>query len=125
MIANTASGGIKLKKLTRGVSAQTTAGPIEAEFITKRGDFTDSHLETTVGDIVVYLPSDLAATIKASIELANGHNIFSDFEGVKVTKEGGDWGPREIYADGRINGGGPILKLHTTNGNIEIRKNKR
>ena len=125
VIANTASGGIKLKKLTRGVRAQTTAGPIEAEFIAKRGEFTDSDLETTVGDIVVYLPSDLGATIKASVELANGHNIFTDFDGIKVTKEGGDWGPREIYAEGRINGGGPVLKLHTTNGNIEIRKSKR
>jgi hypothetical protein len=125
VIANTAGGGIKLKRLTRGVSAETTAGPIEAEFIAKRGEFTDSHLETTVGDIVVYLPSDLAATIKASVELANGHNIFTDFDSIKVTKEGGEWGPREIYAEGRINGGGPVLKLHTTNGNIEIRKSRR
>ena len=125
VVANTAGGGIRLKKLTRGVNAQTTAGPIEAEFIAKRGEFADSHLETTVGDIVVYLPSDLAATIKASIELANGHNIFTDFDGVKITKEGGDYGPREIYGDGRINGGGPTLKLHTTNGNIEIRKSHK
>jgi DUF4097 and DUF4098 domain-containing protein YvlB len=120
--ANTQSGGIRLKKLTRGVMAQTLSGPIEAEFVTRRGDFSDSHLETTVGDIVVYLPSDLAATIKASIELANGHNIFTDFDGVKVVKEAGDYGTHEVWADGRINGGGPVLKLHTTNGNIEIRK---
>ncbi len=120
--ANTQSGGIRLKKLTRGVLAETQSGPIEAEFVTRRGEFTDSHLETTVGDIVVYLPSDLAATIKASIEMANGHNIFSDFDGVKVTKENGDYGTHEVWADGRINGGGPVLKLHTTNGNIEIKK---
>lgn len=120
--ANTLSGGIRLKKLTRGVNAETASGPIEAEFIARKGEFSDSRLETTAGDIVVYLPSDLAATIKASIELANGHNIFSDFDGVKVSKEGGDFGPREVWADGRINGGGPVLKLHTTNGNIQIRK---
>jgi hypothetical protein len=57
--------------------------------------------------------------------MANGHNIFSDFDAVKVVKEGGQYGPREIYADGRINGGGPVLKLHTTNGNIEIRKSHK
>lgn len=122
--ANTASGGIRLRSLTRGVTAQTMSGPIEAEFVSTRGNFTDSHLETTVGDIVVYLPSDLGATIKASIELANGHNIITDFEGLKVVREGEQYGPREVYADGRINGGGPVLKLHTTNGNIEIRKSK-
>jgi hypothetical protein len=81
-------------------------------------------LETTVGDIVVYLPSDLGVTVKAAIELANGHNITSDFDGIKVSSEGGQWGPKEMYADGRINGGGPILKLHTTNGNIAIRRLK-
>jgi DUF4097 and DUF4098 domain-containing protein YvlB len=120
--ANTLSGGIRLKKLTRGVNAETASGPIEAEFIARSGEFSDSRLETTAGDIVVYLPSDLAATVKASIELANGHNIFSDFDGIKVSKEGGDFGPREVWADGRINSGGPVLKLHTTNGNIYIHK---
>ncbi|MCU1284254.1 MAG: Peptidase flavivirus helicase [Acidobacteriales bacterium] len=122
--ANTASGGIRLMNLTSGVRAETMAGPIEAEFIAGRGQFTESHLDTTVGDIVVYLPSDLAVTIRAAIDFVNGHTITSEFEGLKKTSEGGQYGPREMYADGKINGGGPILKLHTTNGNIEIRKSK-
>ena len=122
--ASTAGGGIRLMKLTSGVQAQTMAGPIEAEFIPGKGGFIDSHLETTMGDIVVYLPSDLGVTLKAAIEMANGHSIISEFDGVKVVKEGGQFGPLDIYAEGRINGGGPVLRLETTNGNIEVRKGK-
>jgi DUF4097 and DUF4098 domain-containing protein YvlB len=125
--ANTASGGIKLLRLTSGVRAETMSGPIEAEFIASKNEFTESHLETTVGDIVVYLPSDLGVTVKAAIDFVNGHTISSDFDGLRKSSEGGQYGPQEMWADGRLNGGGPVLKLHTTNGNIEIRKlkNKR
>jgi DUF4097 and DUF4098 domain-containing protein YvlB len=122
VIANTAAGGIRLWKLTHGVRAETSAGPIEAEFISNRADFTDSHLETVAGDIIVYLPSDLPVTIKAGIEMANGHKIRTDFNGLRISSEGGDYGGGEIFAEGDLNGGGPVLKVHTTNGNIEIRK---
>jgi DUF4097 and DUF4098 domain-containing protein YvlB len=123
--ASTASGGIRLLRLTSGVRAETLAGPIEAEFIATRNEFTESHLETTVGDIVVYIPSDLGVNVKAVIDFVNGHTITSDFDGLKKSSEGGQYGPREMYASGSLNGGGPVLKLHTTNGNIEIRKSKK
>ncbi len=120
--ANTASGPIRLSNLSRGLQAETAAGPIEAEFTAKRGQFTDSHLETAVGDITVYLPSDLGVTVKAEIELANGHTIRSDFLGLKIVSEGGEYGPREVFAEGNLNGGGPVLKVHTTNGSIAIHR---
>ena len=120
--ATNQGGGIHLMRLTRGVRAETAAGSIEAEFIASPSDFTESNLETVAGDIIVYLPSDLPVTVKAGIELANGHSIRSDFPGLKITSEGDKWGPKEIYAEGRLNGGGPVLKVHTTNGSIEFRK---
>lgn len=123
--ANTAGGGIHLYKLMRGVKAETAAGSVTAEFIGKPADFTDSYLSTTVGDVIVYLPPDMKVTVKAVIETSLGHKIRSDFPELKVTSEGGDWGPKEMYATGQINGGGPILKLHTTLGNIELRKGAR
>ena len=119
--ATTAGGEILLSKLRQGVQAETAAGPIRAEWVSAAG-FSDSRLETTVGDIVVYLPSEMKATIKAAIELANGHKITSDFSGLKIVSEGGQWGAKEIFAEGDLNGGGPLLKVHTTNGNIEFRK---
>jgi DUF4097 and DUF4098 domain-containing protein YvlB len=118
--ATTMGGGIQLKNLSNGVHAETAAGSIEAEFVSSPK--TDSSLETTMGDVIVYLPSNAKVSVRASIEMANGHRIISDFPGIQIRKEGGDWGPSEIYGDGAINGGGPVLKVETTNGNIEFRK---
>jgi hypothetical protein len=123
--ANTGGGGIHLYRLMRGVRAETGAGPIAAEFVGRPADFTDSYLSTSVGDVIVTLPADMKVTIKAVIDSAQGHKIRSDFPELKVTSEGGEWGPKEVYASGQINGGGPILKLHTTLGNIEVRKGGR
>lgn len=123
--AVTSGGGIKLSKLPKGAYAETEAGPIEAEFIAKRGDFTDSKLVTNAGDIVVYLPSDLGVTVRATIEVSNGHRVVTDFDEVKVTKDGGEYGPATVYGNGAINGGGPVLKLNTSNGNIYLRRTRR
>ena len=125
MKATTAGGGIRLLKLRRGVRAETAAGPITAEFVGKSSDFTESSLSTSVGDVIVYLPADIHVTIRASIETAMGHKIRSDFPELKITSEGGQWGPKEVYANGQINGGGPLLKISTTMGNIELRKGSR
>jgi hypothetical protein len=83
---------------------------------------TDSALETPAGDIILYLSSDVHATVRAAIEVAQGHRITSDFPEIRITSEGGDWGPKTYIAEGRINGGGPVLKIRTTTGNIELRR---
>lgn len=123
--AVTSGGGIKLSRLTKGVYAETEAGGIEAEFIAKRGDYTDSKLVTNSGDIVVYLPSDLGVTVRATIEVSNGHKVYSDFDEVKVTNDNDGYGPRTVYGNGAINGGGPVLKLNTSNGNIILKRARR
>jgi DUF4097 and DUF4098 domain-containing protein YvlB len=123
--ATTSGGGIRLQQLSRGAFAETAAGPVFAEFVGQRNNFTESVLETTVGDIVVYISADLGVTVRAFIEAASGHSIRSEFSELKITSEGGDYGPREIYGQGAINGGGPLLKIRTTTGNIELRRGKR
>ena len=122
--ATTSGGGIRLNGLTHGVIAKNAAGTIYVEFIATKGSFTESHLETSVGDVIVYLPPDLPLTVRASIDAAMGHHMVTDFSDVKVTQEGGEWA-REIYGQGAINGGGPLLKISTTAGNIELRRGKR
>ncbi|MDP9268660.1 MAG: hypothetical protein M3P27_10120 [Acidobacteriota bacterium] len=122
--ADTAGGSIRLTQLRAGARAQTAAGSIYVEFVGARSAFTDSLFETTAGDIVVTLPSNLGVHVRAGIEMATGHRIRSDFPELKITSEGGDYGPKEIFAEGVINGGGPMLKAQTTIGNIEFRKGK-
>ena len=114
--AQTGGGSITLNGVT-AAKAETGAGGIVAKFVSG-GERTDSVLETSAGDITVYLAPSLNITIRASIDLANGHRIRSDFSEIRVTTEGGQWGPGTATAEGNLNGGGPTLKVRTTTGDI-------
>jgi hypothetical protein len=117
--AETGGGCIELNGVP-SARAETGGGGIIAKFLNS-ADRTDSALETGSGDITVYLASDLAISIRANIELANGHKITaSDFPGIHIASEGGDWGPRTVSAEGQLNGGGPVLKVRTNSGNIKF-----
>ena len=119
VIANTGGGSIELYKLMQGARAETGAGPITAEFL---GVGSDSVLQTSVGDVIVYLSPQAKVTVKAELDMANGHKIRSDFSDLKITSQGGDYGPENIYAQGSLNGGGPVLRVRTMSGNIEFRR---
>ena len=121
--AETGGGSIELNGVP-SARAETGAGGITAKFVSSTGERTDSVLETSAGDITVYLAPSLALSIRASIEVANGHSIRSDFSEIRVTTEGGDYGPKTVTADGSLNGGGPVLKVRTTTGDIWFRRAK-
>lgn len=118
--AETGGGSIELWGVP-SAHVETGAGAITAKFISA-AERTDSSLETGVGDVTVYLVPNINITIRASIEAANGHQIISDFPEIKVSSEGGQWEPKLISAEGNLNGGGPVLKVRTTMGNIYIRR---
>lgn len=116
----TAGGSIDLLDLDGGVHAVTAAGRILAYIRADQKSFSASHLETSVGDVKVYLPVNLGLTIEAEINNAYGHRIQSDFP---LMIQGND----EEYAttirgSGPINGGGEVLRIRTTMGNIQIIK---
>jgi DUF4097 and DUF4098 domain-containing protein YvlB len=121
--AETGGGSIELNGVP-SARAETGAGGIVAKFITG-GDRSDSSLETSAGDITVYLAPSLSISVRASIEVANGHNIHTDFSEIRVSSEGGDYGPKTVTAEGNLNGGGPVLKVRTTTGDITIRRASR
>lgn len=113
------SGHIELDGIP-SASVETGAGGIVAKFIQSAGQPHDSRLETSAGDVVVYLTPSMHIVVDAAIEVSNGHNIQSDFPEFKVSTEGGPWGTKR--AEGNLNGGGPVLKIRTTTGNIVIRR---
>jgi hypothetical protein len=119
--ADTGGGSIELNGVP-SARAQTGAGGIVAKFVASSGEHTDSLLETSAGDITVYLAPNVNISVRASIEVANGHDIRSDFPDIKVTTEGGDYGPKTVTAEGSLNGGGPVLKVRTTTGDICFRR---
>lgn len=122
--AETGGGTIELWGVP-SARAETGAGGIEAKFIPSNGEHDDSSLETSAGDITVYLAPNVNLSIRASIEVANGHNIHSDFPEIRVTTEGGDYGPKTMNAEGSLNGGGPVLKVQTMTGDISFRRASR
>jgi DUF4097 and DUF4098 domain-containing protein YvlB len=119
--AETGGGTIELWGVP-SARAETGAGGIQAKFIPSGGERNDSSLETSAGDITVYLAANVNLSIRASIEVANGHRIHSDFPEIRVTTEGGDYGPKTVTAEGDLNGGGPVLKVETMTGDISFRR---
>jgi DUF4097 and DUF4098 domain-containing protein YvlB len=117
----TGGGSIKVGPISGALRAETGSGPIVATLARGGSAFADSRLETQVGDITVLLPRDLAVTLRANVEVARGEGISTaNCGGIKVTRSG-DFGPREAYAEGNLNGGGPLLHVHTSTGNIAIK----
>jgi DUF4097 and DUF4098 domain-containing protein YvlB len=118
----TAGGSIHIGPVQGGVRAQTGGGAILAKLAAGGAPFTASKLETQMGDIVVYVPEGLGVNVRAAVEAARSYGIRSEFGELKITSPTRNLGPREFYAEGSLNGGGPVLHVHTTTGNIEIKR---
>ncbi|HEX8801361.1 MAG TPA: hypothetical protein VF772_22245, partial [Terriglobales bacterium] len=118
----TGGGAVELMKLGESAHVETGGGSITAQFVAGRSQFKDSSLRTAVGNIMVYLPRDLGVSVHASTEMANGTGITSTFSGLTISSEGGKYGPKSMSAEGSLNGGGPILRVRTTIGQIDIRQ---
>jgi DUF4097 and DUF4098 domain-containing protein YvlB len=121
--AQTGGGSIQLDGAA-SVQAETAAGGIAVKLLSSTGGRNNSTLETSAGDITVYLANDLAISIRAEIEIANGHTIRSDFSDIHISSEGGPW-EKTVTAEGQLNGGGPVLKVRTNSGNVSFRRVSR
>lgn len=117
--AGTGGGSIHLTGLTRGVQVETGAGGIIVEFVSGAA-LTDSALETSSGDVVVYLPANVGVTVRGAIESGSKNSVRSDFSELHVVSESEEYGPHEVLVEGKLNGGGPVLKIRTSTGNIEL-----
>ncbi len=117
----TAGGSIDLYQLQGPVQAETRRGSIVAQIAANGKAFSASTLQTSTGDIQVYVPQNLPLTIDAAIQDASGHRIISDFPfrtqaGNRIILQG------TVRGRAVLNGGGGVLKIRCVGGNIEIRK---
>ncbi len=119
--AETGGGGIELYGVP-SARAETGAGGITVKLVNTGGERRDSDLETAAGDITVYIASDVAINVRATVDMGNGHRITSDFPDIHVSSEGDQWGPKTLTAEGSLNGGGPMLKVHTSTGDICLKR---
>jgi DUF4097 and DUF4098 domain-containing protein YvlB len=121
--AQSGGGGIELYGVP-SARAETGAGGITVKLVNAGGERNDSVLETSAGDITVYIASDVAVNVRANVDMGNGHRITSDFPDIHISSEGDQWGPKTLSAEGKLNGGGPLLKVRTTTGNICFKRAK-
>jgi hypothetical protein len=107
--AETTNGGVVARNVSGTIEASTTNGGVDVE-LTRVGD-GGAKLECTNGGIRLRLPSDAKASISASIT-----NGGIDTSGLSIEKT--ESTRRRL--EGRLNGGGPAIRLEGTNGGISI-----
>src|SRR5215472_5059372 len=120
----TSGGGICLTRVSNIVRAATGNGTITAWITPDSGDSSrtvrlpgPSQLASGTGDIVVFLPRNLAATIDASVENGGPDRIEAD-PALGLSVETREAGP--MHASGTLNGGGAVLRLRSTAGKIRL-----
>ena len=109
----TSGGSIKLESVNGDVNAKTSGGSIRASVTTQLQD--ECNLRTSGGSITVTLIPDIAVDVDA--ETSGGH-VSTDFVVASVVQ--GKVPKNRLK--GSINGGGPLLKLRTSGGNIRLQK---
>ena len=123
--ARTSGGDVKLQNISGSIDAKTAGGEVEAELIPS--DKGGSRLSSSGGDIRLYIDEKSKATIEATIRLdgwswgshKSRYVVKSEFpkESYETDEDGG-----EIHAVYKLNGGGEVIELSTSNSNIEIHK---
>jgi hypothetical protein len=105
----TTNGAIEVARCRGAIDAETTNGHIRAELLNVTAGKA-MHFETTNGGITVKVPRTFAAAIDA----ANTNGSISTDLPVSTNAT------HRHSLRGTVNGGGPELRLRTTNGGISI-----
>ncbi len=120
-------GSICLTRVAGAVQAATAGGTIQA-WINPDGNSSGgkvslpgaSQLSSGAGDIIVFLPRNLAANIDALVENGGLSRIDADPALFLNIQPMGNHGGSSVRATGALNGGGEVLKLRTTVGKIRL-----
>jgi hypothetical protein len=111
VVAHTTNGAVKGTNLTGGVDGETTNGSVSIDMASLGGERVS--LETTNGSVTLMLPEQAKATVSASV--TNGGINVGSLDNFQVTEKS------RRRLEGKMNGGGAEVALHTTNGGIRVR----
>ena len=111
VIAHTTNGAVKGTNLTGGVDGETTNGSVSIDMASVGADKIS--LETTNGSVTLMLPEKAKATVSASV--TNGGINVGSLDNFDVTEKS------RRHLEGKMNGGGASVELHTTNGSVRVR----
>ncbi len=117
------SGGtIRLRGASGALRAVTDVGSILAELMSGM-PLQNSMLSTSTGDITVFIPSNLALTVRAQSVSARAGRIVSEFPEIPVRIINLP-NPASAMAEGALNGGGPLLQISAATGTIYLRRQR-
>lgn len=118
--AETGSGTITAWINPEGASSNPPSGMLGSDAPARSVSLNGaSQLISGQGDIVVFLPRNLAANIEAIVEHGGEHRIEADPAlALEIAKSAQSSGPLRALA--ALNGGGPLLRLKTTGGKIKL-----
>ena len=109
---HTSGGDIEVDAIVNTINASTSGGDVSAKFIgVLKGDCV---LSTSGGDVEVVVDAAAGFQLEAS---TSGGEV--EAEGLTITIERGGIGKSRLH--GKVNGGGPLLKLRTSGGDIELK----
>jgi len=111
VIAHTTNGGVKGTNLTGGVDGETTNGSVSIDMASIGSERVS--LETTNGSVTLMVPDKAKATVTATV--TNGGINVGSVDNFDVTEKS------RRRLEGKLNGGGTAIELHTTNGSIRLR----
>lgn len=109
--ARTSGGGIEIREATGAIDASTSGGSVTASLAGQPKE--ECRLNTSGGNIDVSLDKGIHMDLDAS---ASGGRVWTDF----AVPSRDDRHQRELRAP--LNGGGPLLYLHTSGGEISVRR---
>ncbi len=108
---DTSGGDIEVKSVEGTLRAETSGGNVTAGIVgALKGDCV---LDTSGGRVKATVDESAAFTLDAS---TSGGDVRA--EGLTITISGGGIGKSKL--SGKVNGGGPLLKLHSSGGDIVI-----
>ncbi|MGC1415768.1 MAG: hypothetical protein WA817_10825, partial [Candidatus Acidiferrum sp.] len=120
-------GSICLTRVAGAVQAATAGGNIQAWINPDAGSPGarvglpgPSQLSSGAGDIVVFLPRNLAVNIDALVENGGVGRIEADPALLLNVQQVGNRSSGPVRAIGMLNGGGEVLKLRSTVGKIRL-----
>jgi len=122
MVLESNGGDVIVLESSSRVSAETPSGDIRVR-LNARGATEPSDLKTGRGNAILEIPKNAKVSIDATITMdMEGANRFeSEFPGLTVVRERLGDGMR-VRATGKINGGGPLMTINVTRGNVALRR---
>lgn len=108
--ARTSDGEIKVREATGSLTLRTSDGDVELGLI----DPENINVTISSGDVLLSMPQDLPATLNIRAQNVR-MNSFSNFSG--------DLDDSRV--DGDLNGGGALIQVHTSDGDVVLRPIER